>query len=163
MGVHVEVGLHEPVVRKRDDVAQLQRQHGLIETLLLTQKLRFKPRLHQRHVVLRSPCDFVTQFDILLCPQCDSDPIGMVIVLVGNEVYLAIVLQTFCRIKDGIYAMGEVDIEIEPLPHGHCVYVVVFDGFQIGITRLQVQAVLINDITAQQPVRRTCSALGIAE
>ena len=103
------------------------------------------------------------QFDILLCSQRDRDPIGMVVVLAGHKVYLTVVLQALCRVEDGIYTMAKVDIEIEPLPHSHCIYVVVLNWFQIGITRLQVQAVLINDITAQQPVRRTCSALGIAE
>ena len=87
----------------------------------------------------------------------------MVVVLVGNEVNLAIVLLSFCRIKDGIYTMGEVDIEIEPLPHSHCIYVVVLNWFQIGIARLQIQTVLIDDITTQLPVRRTRSALGITE
>ena len=87
----------------------------------------------------------------------------MVVVLVGHEVYLAIVLQTFCRVKDWIYAMREIHIEIEPFPYSHCIYVVVLDGFQIGIARLQIQAVLIDNITAQLPVRWSRSTLGIAE
>ena len=59
--------------------------------------------------------------------------------------------------------MGEIHIEIEPFPHSHCVYVVVLNWFQIGIARLQIQAVLIDYITAQLPVRWSRSTLGIAE
>ncbi len=81
----------------------------------------------------------------------------------GNEVHLAIILQTSCRVKDWIYAMGEIHIEIEPFPHSHCIYVVVLNRFQIGIARLQIQAVLINNITAQLPIGRARGTLGIAE
>ena len=60
----------------------------------------------------------------------------MVIVLVGNEIHLAIILYTFCRIEDRIYAMAEVSIKIKPFPHNHRIDIMVLDWSQIGVAYL---------------------------
>ena len=87
----------------------------------------------------------------------------MVVVLVGDEIHLTVVLQTARCVENGIDTVAEVGIEIEPFPHDHRAQVMVFDGLQKRVARLSVQTVLINDITAQLPVRRAPGALGIAE
>lgn len=73
----------------------------------------------------------------------------MIIILISNKIHLTIILYTIRRIKDRINTMTVVDIEIEPPPHSHRSQVVILDGLQIGIARLEVQAVLIDDIAAQ--------------
>ena len=87
----------------------------------------------------------------------------MIVVPISYKVHLTVVLQTFCCGEDGVDTMAKVDVEIKPLPHSHRVKIVVFNWFQIGIACLHVQAVLIDDIAAQLPIRGAHSALGIAE
>ena len=72
-------------------------------------------------------------------------------------------LQALHHLQEGVDAMYVVGSGIETLPHHHRIQAVILDGAQIGIAGLPVQAVLIDDITAQLPVGWTRSALGIAE
>ena len=163
MRVHVEVGLQEPVVRQSDDVAQLQRQLRLIEVFVLTVKGGREPLFHERDIILWRPCDVARQVDTLLRAQRDDEPVAIIIVPDGGNVYLTVLLQALHHLQEGVDAMYVVGSGIETLPHHHRIQAVILDGAQIGITDLPVQAVLIDHVVVEQPVGRAVCALGITE
>ena len=108
MSVHAEVGLQHPVVRQGYDVAQLQREHGLVKFLLRTVEWRLEPLLHESDVILRYPHRTATQINVLLRAQSDNEPVGMIVVLYSDQIHFAILLQTLNRVHKRIYTMNEV-------------------------------------------------------
>ena len=121
-----------------------------------------EPLLHERGIILWSPCHALAELDTLLGAQGDDEPVAVVVILDSGHVHFAVFFQTFHHNHEGIYAMNEVGGQIQPLPHDHRVQTVILHGTKIGVTSLHVQAVLIGHVIVQQPVGRAVRTLGIA-